>query len=86
MKSRWFYVNVDQREEEWPRHITLGFPIPLGIIGWFLRTFGHYIHGMDRNSVEKILLALSTVDDLDEPLVVDVDEGEHGEQVQVYIG
>ena len=86
MKSRWLYVNVNQREEEWPRHITLGFPIPLGIIGWFLRTFGHYIPGMDRNNVDKILMALSTVDDLDEPLVVDVDEGEHGEQVQVYIG
>ena len=41
---------------------------------------------MDRNNVDKILMALSTVDDLDEPLVVDVDEGEHGEQVQVYIG
>jgi len=86
MKSRWLYVNVNQRKEEWPQHITLGFPIPLGIIGWFLRTFGHYISGMDRNNVDKILMALSTVDDLDEPLVVDVDEGEHGEQVQVYIG
>jgi hypothetical protein len=86
MNARWLYVNVDQRAGEWPRHITLGFPIPLGMIGWILRNFGHYMRGMDRANVDGILMALSTIDDLDEPLIVNVDEGEKGEQVQVYIG
>jgi hypothetical protein len=86
MNSRWLYVNVDQEEGEWPKHITLGFPIPLGIIGWFLRNFGHYIRGMDKTNVDEILMALSMANHLDEPLIVNVDEGEHGERVQVYIG
>jgi hypothetical protein len=86
MHSRWLYVNVDQRASEWPRHITLGFPIPLGMIGWFLRNFGHFIPGMDKTNVDEILMALSLAENLDEPLIVNVDEGEHGEHVQVYIG
>jgi hypothetical protein len=86
MNSRWLYVNVDQEKGEWPQHITLGFPIPLGIIGWFLRNFGHYIRGMDKTNVDEVLMALSLANNLDEPLIVNVDEGEHGERVQVYIG
>jgi len=86
MNARWLYVNVDQRKGEWPQHVTLGFPLPLGLITWILRNFGHYMRGMDRANVEGILKAISTMDELDEPLIVNVDEGEHGEQVQVYIG
>ena len=86
MNSRWLYVNVDQRQGEWPKHITLGFPFPLGLIGWILRNFGRFIPGMGGSNVDEILMAISTMDDLDEPLIVNVDEGEHGEQVQVYIG
>jgi len=86
MNSRWLYVNVDQEIGEWPQHITLGFPIPLGIIGWSLRNFGHFIPGMDKTNVDEVLMALSMAKNLDEPLIVNVDEGDHGERVQVYIG
>jgi len=86
MNSRWLYVNVNQRKGDWPEHVTLGFPIPLGMIGWILRNFGQFIPGMGRTSVDDILMALSMTENLDEPLIVNVDEGEHGEQVQVYIG
>ena len=86
MKSRWLYVNVDQRKGEWPQHITLGFPLPLGMIGWLLRNFGHFIRGMDKVNVDEILMTLSLAKNLDEPLIVNVDEGNDGERVQVYIG
>ena len=86
LKSRWLYVNVDQRQGEWPGHFTMGFPIPLGMVGWILRNFGNFIPGMGRTNVDEILMVLSSMDDLDKPLIVNVDEGEHGEQVQVYIG
>ena len=84
--SRWLYVNVDQRKGEWPQNITLGFPIPMGIISWIIQNFGHFIRGMDKTNVDDILIALSMVDNLDEPLIVNVDEGDKGERVQVYIG
>ena len=86
MNSRWVYVNVDQREGERPQHITLGFPIPLGLIGWSLRTFGRFIRGMDRANVDEIINMLSLTNHLDEPLIVNVDEGDQGDRVQVYIG
>jgi len=86
MNSRWLYVNVDQKEGERPQHITLGFPIPLGLVGWFLRTFGRFIRGMDRANVDEIMTAISLAENLDEPLIVNVDEGDDGERVQVYIG
>jgi hypothetical protein len=86
MNSRWLYVNVDQRAGDWPQHITLGFPIPLGIIGWTIRNFGHYIRGMDKTNVDEILMALSMAENLDDPLIVNVDEGDGGDRVQVYIG
>jgi len=84
--SRWLYVNVDQRAGEWPGHFTLGFPIPLGIIRWFLRNFGHYVRGKEKNNVDGILETLSLAENLDEPLIVNVDEGDEGDRVQVYIG
>ncbi len=85
MNARWLYVNVDQEPGQRPQHITLGFPIPLGLLGWLLRTFGHFVPGMDRQRVDDILRLLATAD-AHGPLIVNVDEGDRGERVQVYIG
>lgn len=85
MNARWLYVNVDQEPGERPQHITLGFPIPLGLLGWLLRNFGHFVPRMDRQRVDDILTLLATAD-AHGPLIVNVDEGNHGERVQVYIG
>jgi hypothetical protein len=85
VNARWLYVNVEQEPGEWPQHITLGFPVPLGLLGWLLRNFGHYARDMDRQRVDDILTLLKT-SDAHGPLIVNVDEGDHGERVQVYIG
>lgn len=85
MNTRWLYVNVDQAPGERPQHITLGFPIPLGLVGWTLRTFGGFVPGMHRQRVDEIMTLLATAD-AHGPLIVNVDEGDRGERVQVYIG
>ena len=85
--SRWLYVKVQQPEgSDGPRNITLGFPLPLGFAAWFLRHFGHYIEGINRTVADEVVQLLSTGFSSKEPLIVNVDEGEHGERVQVYIG
>jgi hypothetical protein len=84
--SRWLYVNVEQAEGEWPRNVTLGFPIPLGMASWFLRNFGNNIEGLRQANVDVIIEILSKGISVKEPLIVNVDEAEHGERVQVYIG
>jgi hypothetical protein len=85
-KSRWLYVNVEQADGEWPRNIVFGFPLPLGLAGWFLRNFGHHIEGLRHTNMDEIVQLLSNGFSPKEPLIVSVDEGEHGERVQVYIG
>lgn len=85
--SRWLYVNVDRRyAQEWPRNITLGFPLPLGLTSWFLRNFGQHIHGLGNTNVDDIIQILDATRKSSEPLIVNVNDDDEGEHVQVYIG
>ena len=85
--SKWLYVNVDRRNaQDWPRNITLGFPLPLGLTAWFLRNFGQYIHGMAKTNVDEIIQILDATGKSGAPLIINVNDNEDGEQVQVYIG
>jgi len=82
----WLYVKVQQTEDESPRNITLGLPLPLGLLSWFLRNFGHNIAGLRYTNVDEIIRLVSEGISSKEPLIVNVDEGNNGEKVQVYIG
>ncbi len=85
--SKWLYVNVDRRNaQDWPRNITLGFPLPLGLTAWFLRNFGHYINGMEKTNVDEIIQILDATGKSGAPLIINANDREDGEQVQVYIG
>ncbi len=84
--SRWLYVKVEQGKDEWPRNITLGFPLPLGLVSWFLRNFGHNIEGLRDTNLDEIIRFVSEDVSSKEPLIVNVDEGKGGDKVQVYIG
>ncbi len=85
--SKWLYVNVDRRNaQDWPRNITIAFPLPLGLAAWFLRNFGHYIRGLKNTNVDDIIQILDTTGKSDAPLIVNASDNEDGEQVQVYIG
>ncbi len=85
MNSRWVYVDVQQGQEQWPQHITLGLPLPLGLVGWFLRNFRHQLHGARNVDIDE-MLDLLTKATREEPLVVNVQDDEDGDSVQVYIG
>jgi hypothetical protein len=85
--SKWLYVNVDRRNaQDWPRTITLGFPLPLGLAAWFLRNFGHNIRGMKNTSVDEIIQILDATGKSGAPLIINASDNEDGEHVQVYIG
>jgi anti-sigma factor RsiW len=85
--SKWLYVNVDRRNaDDWPRNITLGFPLPLGLTAWFLRTLGHNIHGMRHTNVDEIIQILDATGKSGAPLIINANDNEDGEHVQVYIG
>jgi hypothetical protein len=60
--------------------------LPFGLTAWFLRNFGHNIHGMKRTSVDEIIQILDATGTSDAPLIINAHNGEDGEHVQVYIG
>lgn len=85
--AHWLFVNVDRsRSEDGPKRILIGFPLPLGLASWFLRLFGNRIEGLKNNDVDGMVQAISMVQTVHEPLIVNVDDSEDGERVQVYIG
>ena len=86
INSRWLYVDIHQEPDEWPQRITFGFPIPFGLVSWGIRNFGHYAKDIDRAQMDGIVSALDASKTIDEPLIVNVDDGDGGERVQVYIG
>ena len=87
-QARWIFIDVHQKPGEHPDRIFLGFPIPLKFTAWFLRTFGPLIPGLHNNNVnlDEMSQVIETGFAGKEPFIVNVDEGEAGERVKVYIG
>jgi len=80
-------VNVDRtRAQDWPKYITIALPLPLGLVSWFLNNFGTYIEGLKKTTVDEVIQAIALTKSIKEPLIVNVDDGEEGERVLVYIG
>ncbi len=84
--SPWLHVRVKQKPGESPENVAISLPIPIRLTAWLLRTFGHFIPNMDATGLDEVILALADTKDDDVPFFVDVDEGEDGEKVQVFIG
>ena len=88
--ARWLFVDVQQKPGDKPQRIFLGFPLPLKFTAWFLRTFKNKIPNLKRElgdkPIEEIIEVMDQSFTSEEPLVVNVDEGEEGEKVRVYIG
>jgi hypothetical protein len=82
----WLHVRVQQAPGETPQRIAISFPIPVHLTVWGLRLFGHYIPHMEGVPLDEVILALKEVSKDGTPFFVDVDEGENGEKVQVFIG
>ena len=53
---------------------------------WLLRLVGPFIPQLRDHGLDELILALAETTSSQAPLYVDVDEGELGERVQVYIG
>lgn len=78
----WIHVRVRGPKEK----VAISIPAPLGLTGWALNTFGHYIPHLERTSVDEIITALELSHKANAPLYVQVDEGDDGEKVEVFIG
>lgn len=83
--ARWLHVRVYQQPGEWPQKIAISLPLPLRLTAWFFRTFGRYIPNMEHTNIDEIIMALEHTS-ADAPIYVEVNEGDDGERVEVFIG
>jgi hypothetical protein len=84
-RSRWIHVRITQAPGEWPRHIAFSIPLPLGLAAWFIRTFKKWIPSMSHGNIDEVIDGLSSITS-DEPFYIEVEEGEGGERVEIFIG
>lgn len=78
----WLHVRVKGRNER----VAVSLPIPMKLTSWGIRTFGHYIPQLEHTSLDEILVALEQTAKSGTPFYVQVDEGDDGEKVEVFIG
>ena len=83
--ARWLHIRVQQKAGQKPERISISLPIPLHLTAWFVRVFGKKIPNMGATSLDEVILALDATSP-DAPFYVEVNEGDDGERVEVYIG
>jgi hypothetical protein len=84
--SPWLHLRVQQAPGESPQRIAISMPLPTRLLAWLLRTFGHKIPSMDGQELDQIILAVGKNASPENPIYIQVDEGEDGEKVEIYIG
>lgn len=82
--SKWIHIRV--KSDQGGANFALSFPVPIRLTAWFLRIFGRYIPNLRNTGVDELILALSETASPENPLYVEVNEGEADEKVEVYVG
>jgi len=83
-RAHWLIVDIHRPTQ--PTHLFFGFPVPLKVAAWSLRTFSRHTPAAQPEDMANALEGLQSGLSADEPVMVHVSEGEDGERVQVYFG
>jgi len=87
--SPWVHLRIFEHKGRRAQKLSVRLPIPTRFAAWGLRNFGHYAPGLDRTGVDEILLALDELENnlaQGPPILIDITEGDKGEQVEVTLG
>jgi SHOCT-like domain len=84
--SRWIHIRVRQPPGEWPTNIALSMPLPIRPTAWFVRVFGRWIPQLDATGLDELITALDQSTTPENPLFVQVQDDEDGEEVEIFIG
>jgi hypothetical protein len=82
----WLHVRVQEEEQDRQKRVAISFPIPIKPTLWFLRTFQHKIPDLEEVSLDQIIQAVGDNTSPENPIYIQVDEGEKGSHVEIYIG
>jgi hypothetical protein len=80
-RAPWFSLRV---REKGGRRFAFAFPLPLGLVAWALRIARPFVPQLRETGVDELILAMQEELRDGRPFTVEVDEGENGEQVQIY--
>jgi len=85
-KARWVHVRINESKNGHPHKIAISLPIPTGLVGWGMETFGHQIPGLrdQPQVIDMMPEMMRAIGETGEPLVVEVNE-KNGSEVRVYI-
>lgn len=83
-RLRWLHLRIKEREAgSRPFSLTLHIPLPLGLAGWAVRTFGHFSPINDPAQRDEIASILENGIPTDDPILISVDEDDT--QVEIVI-
>jgi hypothetical protein len=85
-QSPWVHLRVRTGVEDGYHRFNLHLPIPLRLAAWSLRVFGSNIPGLDDTAVDDLLLGLEGNLSSETPIRIEVQNGEDGEHVEVFMG
>ncbi len=85
-QSPWVHIRVHAGEQSWPRRIAISLPLPLRLTARMMRWFSPRIEGLDRTMVDELIIALEGNVSSEVPIIIEVDEGDSGERVEVFLG
>ncbi|HAD06603.1 MAG TPA: hypothetical protein DCE76_05530 [Anaerolineaceae bacterium] len=83
----WLHVRIRQRKGAKPERIAISFPLPVHAVIWFLRTFGRWMPPkVQEQNLADMLSDLMKNLSANEPIHIQVNDEEDGEEVEVFIG
>jgi len=85
-RAPWVHIRVKTGKDKWPRRIAISLPVPLGITLRILKWRGLFRGRLDDTAVDDLILALEGNLTSEDPIYIEIDEGESGERIEVYLG
>ena len=84
-RAHWIHLRIEQPPGEWPRRIFISFPLPLGLLSWFLRRKGKISQEKTGQTIEAVIEGIKLHASAQNPLLIEVDEGDGGNKVKIYV-
>ena len=82
-EAQWLSLRVRERDGH---GISFSLPLPLGFLAWTLRIAGPFVPQLKETGVDELILSMSEEVRNGQPIIVEVNDEEDGEQVHVHIG
>ena len=85
-RAPWLHIRITNPSRVWPKTIGISIPLPTRFAAWSVRTIGPFIPNLDEQAIAEMLLAFELGRMMDQPLHVEIDDGESGERVEIFLG